>query len=101
MGQLGTCVSAAGHARSCRHRGRPVAATHPSAQFVNTVPDAPVSKVVIELKGGKKHGLLVNSANICKAENRAIVKIAGQNGKTADSQPKIAVECGKKNSRSK
>jgi hypothetical protein len=63
---------------------------------IATVPDAPISKVIIELKGGKKHGLLVNSANICKTENRAIVKMAGQNGKTANSEPKIAVKCGGK-----
>jgi hypothetical protein len=58
-----------------------------------TVPDAPVSKFVLELKGGKKHGLLVNSANICKTPNKAIVKMSGQNGKTHDSEPKIATSC--------
>jgi len=63
---------------------------------IATVPDAPISKVVIELKGGKKHGLLVNSANICKSENRAIVKMTGQNGKTHDSKPRIATSCKKK-----
>ena len=62
---------------------------------IATVPDAPVSKVVIELKGGKKHGLLVNSANICKSPNKAIVKMAAQNGKTHDSNPRIATSCGK------
>jgi hypothetical protein len=60
-----------------------------------TVPDAPVSKFILELKGGKKHGLLVNSANICKTPNRAIVKMAGQNGKTNDSNPEIATSCKK------
>jgi hypothetical protein len=62
---------------------------------IATVPDAPIQKVIIELKGGKKHGLLVNSANICKSANRAIVKMWGQNGKVQSSEPKIAVECGK------
>ncbi len=61
---------------------------------IATVPDAPVSKVVIELKGGRKHGLLVNSANICESANKAIVKMRGQNGKTHDSEPEIAVSCG-------
>jgi hypothetical protein len=60
-----------------------------------TVPDAPVSKFVLELKGGKKHGLLVNSTNICKSANRAIVKMRGQNGKTQDFKPKIATSCKK------
>jgi hypothetical protein len=63
---------------------------------IATVPDAPISKVIIELKGGKKHGLLVNSANICKSANRALVKMWGQNGKVQSSEPKIAVECTKK-----
>ena len=35
----------------------------------NTVPDAPVSSFVLELEGGKK-GLLINSANLCKANRR-------------------------------
>jgi hypothetical protein len=63
---------------------------------IATVPDAPIQKVIIELKGGKKHGLLVNSANICKSANRALVKMWGQNGKVQSSEPKIAVECGGK-----
>ena len=58
-----------------------------------TVPDAPVSKFVLELKGGKKQGLLVNSTNICKSANQAIVKMAGQNGKTHDSKPRISTSC--------
>jgi hypothetical protein len=60
-----------------------------------TVPDAPVSKFVLELKGGKEHGLLVNSTNICKSANRAIIKMRGQNGKSHDLNPKIATSCKK------
>ncbi|MGV1050441.1 MAG: hypothetical protein ACOYD4_18170, partial [Solirubrobacterales bacterium] len=63
---------------------------------IATVPDAPISKVVIDLKGGKKHGLLVNSANICKSQNRAIVKLTAQNGKTQNTEPRIATSCGGK-----
>jgi hypothetical protein len=44
------------------------------------VPDVPVSKFVLNMKGGKK-GLLVNSTNLCAASQRAIVKMKGQNGK--------------------
>jgi hypothetical protein len=62
----------------------------------NTVPDAPVKKFVLELKGGKEHGLLVNSANICKTANRAIVKMGAQNGLSHDSNPEIATSCKKK-----
>lgn len=45
-----------------------------------TVPDAPVTKFVLKMQGGKK-GLLVNSTNICKGKNRAIADFTGQNGK--------------------
>ncbi len=31
----------------------------------DTVPDVPVSKFVLTVKGGKKRGLLVNSSNLC------------------------------------
>ena len=63
---------------------------------IATVPDAPVSKIVIQLNAGKKKGLLVNSANICKVPNQAIVKIQAHNGKSYDSTPKIATSCPKK-----
>jgi len=46
-----------------------------------TVPDAPVTKFVLKMQGGKK-GLLVNSTNICKGKNRAIADFTGHNGKT-------------------
>jgi hypothetical protein len=59
-----------------------------------TVPDAPVSKFVLSMKGGKK-GLLENSRNLCRSTNRATVLIDAQNGKTADSRPELRVKCGK------
>jgi uncharacterized repeat protein (TIGR01451 family) len=64
-----------------------------------SVPDAPVSRFVLELKGGKK-GLLENAprgnANtICATENVAQVKATGQNGKTYDTTPTVATSCGK------
>lgn len=59
------------------------------------VPDAPVTKFTLEMFGGKK-GLLVNSKNLCKSTNRAIVKFTGQNGKTYDTTPKVKADCGKK-----
>jgi hypothetical protein len=55
-----------------------------------TVPDAPVSKVVLAMPGGAK-SLLENSTNICRAVNRATVELDGQNGKTADSRPALKV----------
>jgi hypothetical protein len=62
----------------------------------NNVPDVPVSKFVLNMKGGKK-SLLVNSTNTCAASQRAVVKIKGQNGKKANNNKqklKIA-SCGK------
>jgi hypothetical protein len=56
------------------------------------VPDAPVTKFVLEMKGGRK-GLLVNSRNLCHSTNRATVLMDGQNGKTADRKPAVANSC--------
>jgi hypothetical protein len=58
------------------------------------VPDAPVSKFVLEMQGGKK-GLLVNNRDLCKSVNRATVLFDGQNGKTYDTRPVVASSCGR------
>jgi hypothetical protein len=46
------------------------------------------------MQGGKK-GLLENSRNLCKSANKATVQFDGQNGKVADSTPKLKVKCAK------
>jgi hypothetical protein len=56
------------------------------------VPDAPVSKFTLSLRGGSK-GLLVNSENICKKPQHAIADFTGQNGKVSDTTPLIANGC--------
>jgi hypothetical protein len=56
------------------------------------VPDAPVSKFVLSLRGGKK-GLLQNSANLCKVKNVAQIKFTGQNGKFHDFGKAVANSC--------
>lgn len=73
--------------------------TGPNEGIRNTfeaVPDAPVSRFVLEMKGGKK-GLLVNSENLCakKAKTRAIVRFVGHNGKVHAFKPKLANSCKK------
>ena len=68
-------------------------------RFMN-VPDAPVSRFVLKLAGAK-HGLLENSANLCKVKNVAQVKAVGQNGKTYDTSPKVTNDCGKQGKKSK
>jgi hypothetical protein len=56
------------------------------------VPDAPVSRFVLEMKGGKK-GLLINSENICRKPQKAIADFVAQNGKVLDTTPTIANGC--------
>jgi hypothetical protein len=59
------------------------------------VPDAPVSRFVLQMKGGKKYGLLENSENICKKPQKAGAAFRAQNGKVLQLSPKIANSCGK------
>jgi hypothetical protein len=59
------------------------------------VPDAPVSKFVLGMQGGKK-GLIVNSRNLCASKQRASVKFVGQNGKRVDLRPVVRASCGGK-----
>jgi hypothetical protein len=60
-----------------------------------TIPDAPVTKFVLEMQGGKK-GLLVNSTNLCKGVHRADVAFTGQNGREHDFRPALSTGCKKK-----
>jgi hypothetical protein len=57
-------------------------------------PDAPVSSVVVSLRGGNK-GLFVNSTNLCKGRHRALAHFTGQNGKVRKLRPELRVKCGK------
>ena len=61
----------------------------------DAVPDAPVSRFVLEMKGGKK-GLLVNSTNICKGGHRATARFTAHNGKVRDFRPSLGAKCGKR-----
>jgi uncharacterized repeat protein (TIGR01451 family) len=65
------------------------------------VPDAPVSKFMLELSGGPKKGLLENSENLCRHTQRASVKFTGQNGKVERARLKIANRCGQKRPKGK
>jgi hypothetical protein len=64
------------------------------------VPDAPVTKFVLKMKGGAK-SLLVNSRNLCKSVSKADVKMVGQNGKRHNFRPVVANSCGKKGRKGK
>ncbi len=62
------------------------------------VPDAPITRFLLRMKGGAK-GLLVNSENTC-GRHRATVRMRAQNGRRADSRPPLlAAGCGKKSKR--
>jgi hypothetical protein len=71
--------------------------TDPQHGIRNTfevVPDAPVSRFVLEMKGGPKYGLLENSENICAESQRAEVKLKAQNGLLRSYEQTIANSCG-------
>ena len=59
-----------------------------------TIPDQPVSKFMLTLKGGGK-GILVNAKGLCGFTPRATVLMDGQNGPTADQSPLMKNSCGK------
>jgi hypothetical protein len=62
------------------------------------VPDQPVTKFILNMKGGTK-GLIVNSRDICKHVYKARAKFDGQNGKVHDFETKLKADCGKKGKR--
>ncbi len=53
------------------------------------VPDAPVTKFVLNMQGGKK-GLLVNSESLCEQTQKASVQLGGQNGTQLQDQEEAA-----------
>jgi hypothetical protein len=59
------------------------------------LPDAPASKFMLTLFGGKR-GLLVNSSNICQAPAKASVRFVGQNNTGDAPLVTLGNECGKK-----
>jgi hypothetical protein len=59
-----------------------------------TIPDAPVTKFVLNMQGGKK-GLVVNSRNLCAGTNKADAVFDGQNGAPYDFKPVMKPSCGK------
>ena len=64
------------------------------------VPDAPVSKFVLNLYGGKR-GLLVNNRNLCARELRTKLALGAQNGRSSVTTPVLKTSCGKKGKKGK
>jgi hypothetical protein len=65
-----------------------------------TIPDAPVTKFVLSLQGGKK-GLVVNSRSLCSAPSRADALFTGQNGVPYHFHPLLQPSCGGKSKKRK
>ncbi len=73
----------------------------------DVVPDVPVSKFTLTVRGGP-NGLLINSRNLCPRKRaggkgaakkprvplRALARFKGQNGKKANMRPKLRTPCG-------
>jgi hypothetical protein len=64
----------------------------------STVPDAPVSRFELTLRGGRQ-GILVVNGNPCRRDRVADALMDGQNGKRADRGVKIGMPCKKQRRR--
>jgi hypothetical protein len=56
------------------------------------LPDAPVTRFTMHLFGGK-HGLLVNSEDLCAHPQRALARFVAQDNATEQLKPRIRVRC--------
>jgi hypothetical protein len=61
------------------------------------LPDAPIAKLSLELKGGKQ-GPLQNAANLCAAAPRATALLDAQSGQSVEQRPLLATDCKAKRS---
>jgi hypothetical protein len=59
----------------------------------DAVPDAPISRVILSMQGGRK-GLIVNSRDICHGANRALAALAAHNNRRATLRPRLGARCG-------
>jgi hypothetical protein len=58
----------------------------------DAIPDAPISKFTVRMRGGKK-SLLVNSTDICQGSHRATVRMGAQNGRRLSARPPLRAKC--------
>src|SRR4029077_11936762 len=58
------------------------------------LPDLPLSRVVLRLRGGRR-GLLVNTTDLCPARPRAWAGLLAHNGKRSAAAPALKLNCGK------
>ena len=79
-------VSLLGEISTLRTRGK--------ARLQNTfrvVPDAPVTRFELTMRGGKNTGLLVNSTDLCRSNERGVSVFYGQNGRVDRSNLRIGM----------
>jgi hypothetical protein len=63
---------------------------------IESAPDAPVRKFILQMRGGKK-GLIINSRDLCRVKSRANVQMTGHSGKRYSVKPQLrATGCSKK-----
>jgi hypothetical protein len=79
-------IDAAGHVDTVNGRLRTT---------FETVPDAPVSEIRLDLLGGAK-GLVVNSENLCASPKKATIRLQGHNGMRVAAKTAIDSACGSK-----
>lgn len=65
-----------------------------------TIPDAPISRFVMTLRGGK-HGLLVNAANLCAHPQLASARFVGHANRGVAWHPAVEARCRKAKQRSR
>ena len=58
------------------------------------LPDAPITKVTVQMGGGAK-GLIVNSTNICQGAHRADATYTAQSGRLSEGHPALQAKCAK------
>jgi hypothetical protein len=59
------------------------------------LPDAPISKFILNIEGGKKKGVLENAANLCAGHLRAAALLVGQNAVASEQNRAIVDSCKK------
>jgi hypothetical protein len=59
------------------------------------VPDLPVTDFRLDLEGGPKKGLIINSVSMCGAKSRATVRMVGQNNGRDNSAVPLSAKCPK------
>lgn len=58
----------------------------------NVVPDVPVTRFELTMRGGKNKGLLVNSADLCRKRERGVANFLAANGLRSIQRPAIQMQ---------